>query len=135
MLTDCLESVTWSIRGHECRCRQQGEQRAASCMNSGQTCHQLSINSWIKTMSKGSPTIKKISVHLGIAQIAIRPPPHSNGHSVAPIFGQNHANAHLYMDISPKNRCHKPSWQGFRPPHPNGQCPNEQRFFLRWGFP
>ena len=30
------------------------------------------------------------------------PPPHSNGHSVAPIFGQNHANARLYMDISPK---------------------------------
>ena len=81
------------------------------------------------------------------------PPPHSNGHSVAPIFGQNHANARLYMDISPKNRCHKPSWQGFRPPPPPalkralcgtyfwaksckcpfvhghfGQCPNEQRF-------
>ena len=60
---------------------------------------------------------KNIAVHLGIAQIAIGPPsPHSNGHSVAPIFGQNHANARLYMDISPKNRCHKPSWQGFRPP-------------------
>ena len=27
------------------------------------------------------------------------------------------------------SRCHKPSWQGFRPPPPNGQCPNEQRFF------
>ena len=68
---------------------------------------------------------------MGIAQIAIRPtPPQSNGHSVAPIFGQNHANARLYMDIIPKNRCHKPSWQGFRPPHPNGQCPNEQRFFF-----
>ena len=37
------------------------------------------------------------------------PPPHSNRHSVAPIFGQNHANARLYMDISLKNRCHKPS--------------------------
>ena len=34
------------------------------------------------------------------------------------------------MDIIPKNRCHKPSWQGFRPPPPNGQCPNEQRFSL-----
>ena len=78
--------------------------------------------------TKGSPTERKS--HLGIAQIAIGPPhPHSNGHSVAPIFGQNHANARLYMDIIPKNRCHKPSWQGFRPPHPNGQCPNEQRFF------
>ena len=77
----------------------------------------------------GKPHRRKISVHLGIAQIAIRPPPpHSNGHSVAPIFGQNHANTRLYMDISPKNRCHKPSWQGFRPPPPNGQCPNEQRF-------
>ena len=53
------------------------------------------------------------------------PPPLSNGHSVAPIVGQNHANARLYM----LNRCHKPSWQGFRPTHPNGQCPNEQRYF------
>ena len=61
----------------------------------------------------GKPQHKNIAVHLGIAQIA---PPHSNGHSVAPIFGQNHANARLYLDISPKNRCHKPSWQGFRPP-------------------
>merc|ERR1712077_119157 len=77
----------------------------------------------------GKHHYKKISVHLGIAQIAIGPPPpHSNGHSVAPIFGQNDANARLYLDISPKNRCHKPSWQGFRPPPPNGQCPNEQRF-------
>ena len=67
---------------------------------------------------------------MGIAQIAIGPPsPHSNGHSVAPIFGQNHVNARLYMVISPKNRCHKPSWQGFRPPAPNGQCPNEQLYF------
>ena len=88
----------------------------------------------------GKHHYKKISVHLGIAQIAIRPtPPQSNGHSVAPIFGQNHAIARLYMDIIPKNRCHKPSWQGFRPPHPNGQCPNEQRFFysgasLSWGI-
>ena len=58
-------------------------------------------------------------------------PPHSNGHSVAPIFGQNHANARLYLDISPKNRCPKPSWQGFRPrPPPNGQCPNELLYFL-----
>ena len=57
---------------------------------------------------------KNIAVHLGIAQKAIGPPPpHSNGHSVAPIFGQNHANARFYMDISPKNRCHKPSWQFF----------------------
>ena len=56
----------------------------------------------------GKPQIKFVSVHLGIAQIAIGPPsPHSNGHSVAPIFGQNHANARLYMDISPKNRCQK----------------------------
>ena len=54
---------------------------------------------------------------------------HSNGHSVAPIFGQNHANARFYMDISPKNRCHKPSWQGCRPPAPNGQCPNELLYF------
>ena len=78
----------------------------------------------------GKPQWENIVVHLGIAQIAIGPPlpPHSNRHFVAPIFGQNHANARLYMDISPKNRCHKPSWQGFRPPHPNGQCPNEQRF-------
>ena len=53
----------------------------------------------------------------------------SNGHSVAPIFGQNHVNASLYMVISPKNRCHKPSWQGFRPPAPNGQCPNELLYF------
>ena len=53
---------------------------------------------------------KNIAVHLGIAQIAIGPPPpHSNGHSVAPIFGQHHANARLYMVISSKNRCHKPS--------------------------
>ena len=67
---------------------------------------------------------------MGIAQIAIGPPsPHSNGHSVAPIFGQNHVNARLYMVISPKNRCHKPSWQGFRPPAPNGQCPNELLYF------
>ena len=51
----------------------------------------------------GKPHHKNIAVHLGIAQIAIGPPPHSNGHSVAPIFGQNHANARLYMDISPKN--------------------------------
>ena len=40
-----------------------------------------------------------------------------------------HANARLYMVISSKNRCHKPSWQGLRPPPPNGQCPNEQRYF------
>ena len=103
---------------------------------------------------------KNIAVHLGIAQIAIGPPPpHSNGHSVAPIFGQHHANARLYMVISSKNRCHKPSWQafwppqnqanaclyldnsppnrcqkpswqGFRPPPPNGQCPNELLYFL-----
>ena len=45
----------------------------------------------------GKPHHKNIAVHLGIAQIAIGPPsPHSNGHSVAPIFGQNHANARLY---------------------------------------
>ena len=48
----------------------------------------------------GKPQRENIAVHLGIAQIAIRPPPpQSNGHSVAPIFGQNHANARLYMDI------------------------------------
>ena len=52
----------------------------------------------------GKPQHKNIAVHLGIAQIAIGPPsPHSNGHSVAPIFGQNHSNARLYMDISLKN--------------------------------
>ena len=40
------------------------------------------------------PQRKFTSVHLGIAQIAIGPPPPlSNGHSVAPIFGQNQANA------------------------------------------
>ena len=43
---------------------------------------------------------------------------------------KNHANARLYMVISSKNRCHKPSWQGLRPPPPNGQCPNEQRYFF-----
>ena len=58
------------------------------------------------------------------------PPPLSNGHSGAPIFGQNHANAWLYLDISPKNRCPKLSWQGFRHPPPNGQCPNELLYFL-----
>ena len=42
---------------------------------------------------------------------------------------QNQANARLYLDNSPLNRCPKPSWQGFRPPTPpNGQCPKEQRF-------
>ena len=83
-----------------------------------------------KILYLGKPHHKNIAVHLGIAQIAIGPPsPHSNGHSVAPIFGQNHVNARLYMVISPKNRCHKPSWQGFRPPAPNGQCPNELLYF------
>ena len=97
------------------------------------------------TTTLGKPQHKNIAVHLGIAQIAIGPtPPHSNGHSVAPIFGQNHANARLYMVISSKNRCHKPSWQGFRPPAPNGQCPNELLYFyggaslshigMTWGF-
>ena len=39
-----------------------------------------------------------MAVHLGIAQIAIGLPPAVKR---APIVGQNHANARLYMDISP----------------------------------
>ena len=47
-------------------------------------------------------------------------------HSVAPIFGQNHANARCYIDISPKNRCHKPSKRAM---------PKWTEIFLCWGFP
>ena len=39
---------------------------------------------------------------------------------------QNQANACLYLDNSPLNRCPKPSWQEFRPP---------PTIFLWWGFP
>ena len=54
---------------------------------------------------------------------------------MAPIFVQNHANARFYLDISPKNGCHKPSWQGFRPPPPKRVMPKWTAIFLRWGFP
>ncbi len=51
--------------------------------------------------------------------------------SVAPIFGQNHANARLYLDISPKIGAQKHPGRGLEPPlPPNGQCPNEL-----WSFP
>merc|ERR1712226_968180 len=70
-------------------------------------------------------------------------------HSVAPIFGQNHANARLYMVISSKNRCHKPSWQGLRQKHtlkiplciifyakkPCSKVQNLQQKFLDWKCP
>ena len=51
--------------------------------------------------------------------------------SVAPIFGQNHANARLYLDISPKIGAPKHPGRGLEPPFPpNGQCPNELLYFL-----
>ena len=47
-------------------------------------------------------------------------------------FGQNRANARLYLDISPKNRCHKPYWQGFGPP-PKWAMPKWTAKFFDWG--
>ena len=61
------------------------------------------------------------------------PPPALKRALCGTYFGQNHANARLYMDISPKNRCHKPSWQGFRPP--KRAMPKWTEIFFRWGFP
>ena len=44
----------------------------------------------LQFQNSGKPHRIKIHVHLGIAQIALGPPPpHSNGHSVALFFGPN----------------------------------------------
>ena len=56
-------------------------------------------------LALGEPHRKKCHFYLGIAQMAI-------------------ANTHLNLDNSSLNKCPKPSWQGSRPPPPNGQCPN-----------
>ena len=38
---------------------------------------------------------------------------------------KNQGNAHLNLENSSLKKCPKPSGQGFRPPLPNGQCPNK----------
>ena len=44
---------------------------------------------------------------------------------------QNQANARLNLENSSLKKCPKPSGQGFRPPPPNGQCPNRGGALLK----
>ena len=69
-------------------------------------------------------------LYLGIAQIAITPPPpHSNGHSGALFFRRDFTIFYHFLPFLPfftifsLNKCPKPSGQGFRPPQNQANAP------------
>ena len=86
----------------------------------------------------GKPHRKNHPRHLGIALLAIAPPPpHSNGHSGALHLGKKCPKPSGQGSRPPQNEgnsskksCPKPSGQGVCPPPPNGQCPNAWGDFL-----
>ena len=77
------------------------------------------------SLKKVSPLTKVTSVKSSLGIIT------HQGH-----ISQVNANHYLVNSITSrascdaKNRCHKPSWQGFRPPSPNGQCQNRARIVI-----
>ena len=92
----------------------------------------------------GKPHRKNHPRHLGIALLAIAPPPpHSNGHSGALHLGKKCPKPSGQGSRPPQNEgnssqksCPKPSGQGFRPhPPPKRAMPKCLRYLLRRGFP
>ena len=90
----------------------------------------------------GKPHLRNHPRHLGIALLAIAPPPpHSNGHSGALHLGKKCPKPSGQGSRPPQNEgnsskksCPKPSGQGFRPP-PKRAMPKCLRPHFRWGFP